>query len=641
MKSFSAFITEERKKGGRTGNMKFPGDERYRRMQDELSKKEKTKPRVVKQSEVSQQAKDYRTAQGEKRYQAAKTDVETRRGFQTGKGGLKADESNPYVNRQVRQQRAVKQGVPDPFTSKTPAPSDPFKGLKTGSKPQVPDPFKGASSVPELKLQGPARAPRKPTYATAGPATRQAMGDIAKSGERLKKAGIVLKPSGGEKLVGDPAKSIKKPSPPKVTPKAIGSEFYTKPSSTPVPKSPGDASTRPPIRAGHGVAKSRADAIRGGMKGASVGQDRRSGADLLDRLTGQKSGFQKFNQKAKLIQTNLKRQSGEQAKRSAAQTKVDSAKTRARVARSLRTARERGTTFPNRVTSSQPQVVNPSTNKPEFKNTGRSGYAPELKPKPGSEPVVFKPKKDPLEPFYRTTGGSSQPKVVNPSTNKPEFKNTGRSGYKPEFKPTSGSAPVSSKPGDITLAGPSEGKPRFPASKGSELAKKKFGQFSIDSGRGRGGALAKNNNIINVKVKDLGPTKQPALPRGSGAAKSAAKPLTQKSVEKMVKSTIKSTMGTIGKGAGRALGAAGSGIDAYMNYRKYRNQGDGKLRAGLKSAFRTSLGWLGGAAGATVGGLAGGVGAVGGGIAGYSGGTWLADKVLGATTKKKLGPKKK
>ena len=125
MKSFSAFITEERKKGGRTGNMKFPGDAAYRRMQDELSKREKTKPRVVKQSEVSQQAKDYRTAQGEKRYQAAKTDIETRRGFQTGKGGLKADESNPYVNRQVRQQRAVKQGVPDPFTSKTPAPSNP------------------------------------------------------------------------------------------------------------------------------------------------------------------------------------------------------------------------------------------------------------------------------------------------------------------------------------------------------------------------------------------------------------------------------------------------------------------------------------------------------------------------------------
>jgi hypothetical protein len=104
---------------------------------------------------------------------------------------------------------------------------------------------------------------------------------------------------------------------------------------------------------------------------------------------------------------------------------------------------------------------------------------------------------------------------------------------------------------------------------------------------------------------------------------------------------VKGALGTIGKGAGRVLGAAGSGLDAYMNYRKYRNQGDSKLRSGLKSAFRTSLGWLGGAAGAAVGGLAGGVGAIGGGIAGYSGGTWLADKVLGATTKKKLGPKKK
>ena len=600
MKSFSAFITEERKKGGRTGNMKFPGDEAYRKMQDELSKKEKTKPRVVKQSEVSQQAKDYRTAQGEKRYQAAKTDVETRRGFQTGKGGLKADESNPYVNRQVRQQRAVKQGVPDPFTSKTPAPSDPFKGLKTGSKPQLPDPFKGASSVPEPKLQGPARAPRKPTYSTAGPAVKQAMGDIAKSGERLRKAGIVLKPSGGEKLVGDPVKSIKKPSPPKVAPKAIGSEFYTKPSSTPVPKSPGDASTRPPIRAGHGVAKSRADAIRGGMKGASVGQDRKSGADLLDRLTGQKSGFQKFNQKAKLIQTNLKRQSGEQAKRSAAQTKVDSAKTRARVARSLRTARERGTTFPNRVTSSQPQVVNPSTNKPEFKNTSRSGYAPELKPKAGSEPVVFKPKK--------TTG-------VGGGT--------------------------LSKPGDITLTGPSKSQPRFSSSTGSELAKKSWGQFSIDK---KGGALAKNNNIIDVDVKVDPPKKSRALPgtvkppkkpssiklppaRKTAALTSAAKnpPLTKAGLNK--------TLRGIG---GRALGIAGSAYDAASSYQEYKKRGDSNLRAGVKSAFRTGLGYAGGALGGLAGAIGGGgigsaVTGTAGAIGGYSAGTWLADKILGAT----------
>ena len=128
----------------------------------------------------------------------------------------------------------------------------------------------------------------------------------------------------------------------------------------------------------------------------------------------------------------------------------------------------------------------------------------------------------------------------------------------------------------------------------------------------------------------------PARKNAALAAAAKNAPANQKSVQKMVKGAL----GTVGKGAGRALGAAGSGLDAYMNYRKYRNQGDGKLRAGLKSAFRTSLGWLGGAAGATVGGLAGGVGLVGGGITGYSGGTWLADKVLGATTKKKLGPKK-
>ena len=182
MKSFSAFITERRTKGGRTGNMKFPGDDAYRKMQDELSKKEKTKSKTVKQSEVSQQAKDYRTAQGEKRYQAAKTDVEVRRGFQTGKGGLKADESNPYVNREVRQQRAVKQGVSDnPWLSSTKASSNPFEGLRTGNKPQGPDPFGDASSVPEPRLQGPEQK------LEPGPAEREARRNIRAAQERIDK----------------------------------------------------------------------------------------------------------------------------------------------------------------------------------------------------------------------------------------------------------------------------------------------------------------------------------------------------------------------------------------------------------------------------------------------------------------------
>ena len=113
-------------------------------------------------------------------------------------------------------------------------------------------------------------------------------------------------------------------------------------------------------------------------------------------------------------------------------------------------------------------------------------------------------------------------------------------------------------------------------------------------------------------------------------------PATQKSVQTMVKSAL----GTVGKGVARAAGGAATGLDAYLNYRKYRNQGDNKLTSGLKSAFRTSLGWLGGAAGSALGSVAGPVGTVGGGIAGYSGGTWLADKVLGVTKKKRETAKK-
>ena len=103
---------------------------------------------------------------------------------------------------------------------------------------------------------------------------------------------------------------------------------------------------------------------------------------------------------------------------------------------------------------------------------------------------------------------------------------------------------------------------------------------------------------------------------------------------------VNRTLGKIGRGAVKGLGIAGAGVDAFSNYRKYRNQGDSKLKSGLKSAFRTSLGWLGGAAGSTLGSVAGPVGTIGGGVAGYSAGTWLADKVLG-TTKKNRESKKK
>ena len=103
------------------------------------------------------------------------------------------------------------------------------------------------------------------------------------------------------------------------------------------------------------------------------------------------------------------------------------------------------------------------------------------------------------------------------------------------------------------------------------------------------------------------------------------------------KDVMKGMMKQAGGVGGKVLGAAGSALDAYTSYKTYRQAGDNRLRAGLKSAFRTSLGWLGGAAGSTLGSLAGPAGTVGGGIAGYGGGTWLADKVLGRLRQ----PKKK
>ena len=107
MKSFSAFITE---------------------------KKKPEKPQGVNQADVSKDAANYRRAQRQRNatggpttgrtgkksfpgdrsgaYAKAKADLEARKGFSGSKsGGLKADEANPNVNRAVRQQRSVKQGV--------------------------------------------------------------------------------------------------------------------------------------------------------------------------------------------------------------------------------------------------------------------------------------------------------------------------------------------------------------------------------------------------------------------------------------------------------------------------------------------------------------------------------------------------
>ena len=132
---------------GRTGSKQFSGDARYREMLAKLPNAEPRKPRTrtVKQAEVSkdiaQKTADYKTQRGETAYRKTSADIEARRAFPTGKGGLKADETNPYVKREVRQARAAKLGGnvwDQPKGSKRP-----FKGQgKTPSKTTYPSFFK-------------------------------------------------------------------------------------------------------------------------------------------------------------------------------------------------------------------------------------------------------------------------------------------------------------------------------------------------------------------------------------------------------------------------------------------------------------------------------------------------------------------
>ena len=139
------------------------------------------KPPVIKQSEVSQQQKSYRTAQGEKNYQRTKLDQDVRRAFPTGKGGLKADERNPFVKRSVRRARATSLGG-DIFDAPS-AGSKPFRKLisKSGpapTKPVIPDPFASASVPKSSKPK--AGAPNRT-------ALKQAIADIRASQARTGK----------------------------------------------------------------------------------------------------------------------------------------------------------------------------------------------------------------------------------------------------------------------------------------------------------------------------------------------------------------------------------------------------------------------------------------------------------------------
>ena len=221
MKSYSKFIIEG-KKGTAVASPAPGGDPLDPKGRRKIEKKfsnpsnppkvanpeaPKPKPEGVRQADVSKQAAKYRRAQrikgaatgaaakptgslskgnlsfpGDRSGATArvKADIEARKGFSGSKsGGLKADETSKFVNRAVRQQRTVKQGIPDPFKSKTPAPADPFKGVikaKPG-KPSIPDPFKSATTKPKT-------APKPKAPSGPGPATSQAISDIRKSMSR-------------------------------------------------------------------------------------------------------------------------------------------------------------------------------------------------------------------------------------------------------------------------------------------------------------------------------------------------------------------------------------------------------------------------------------------------------------------------
>jgi hypothetical protein len=136
------------------GNIKFSGDTKYKEMLAKMPNAPKKTPRVgapvattkvVKQAEVSkeiaQKTADYKTERGERAYRKTSADIEARRSFPTGKGGLKADEANPYVKREVRQARAAKLG--GNVWDQPKGSSEPFKGQgKSPSKTTYPSFFK-------------------------------------------------------------------------------------------------------------------------------------------------------------------------------------------------------------------------------------------------------------------------------------------------------------------------------------------------------------------------------------------------------------------------------------------------------------------------------------------------------------------
>ena len=536
MKSFSAFITE---------------------------KKKPEKPQSVNQADVSKDAANYRRAQRQRNatggpttgrtgkksfpgdrsgaYAKAKADLEARKGFSGSKsGGLKADESNPNVNRAVRQQRSVKQGVSDPWLSSTKASSNPFKGLRTGNKPTAPDPFKGNSSVPKPKPQGPEQKVKP------GPAETEARRNIRAAQERLDKTKpgtvsnmrdyVKSQTKGGYKVSPEIEDALLRRTRTRGTEERIGGD--TAPSRKP-------RTSGKPASAAVNTARASGDFRVASVKPSSMGPELKKSAITRDlasakpetrklyRASPRSSSFKEFSRKATSFQKKLK-------------------------------------------------SINPSLSAP--------GKSAGVQKQSALARQYGNPMRQGAFDAFMSRVDKAKVKVDQPK------------GLPSGKKSLPGTAPI--KPVDVKVRPPKTQKP--PALPGTAKPPKPKKPSSIKLPPAR---------------------KTPAL---AAAGKNAS------NAEKIVNRTL----GKLGRGTVKGLGIAGAGFDAFSNYRKYREAGDSKLKSGLKSAFRTSLGWLGGAAGSTLGSVAGPVGTIGGGVAGYSAGTWLADKVLGTTKKKRETAKK-
>jgi len=212
------------------GNIKFSGDTKYKEMLAKLPNAPKKTPRVgapvattkvVKQAEVSKEiakkTADYKTERGEEAYRKAKLDQEVRRQFPTGKGGLKADETNPHVDQSKRIGRAKKVVGSSNVWDQPKISGDPLKGMggKKPTKTTYPSFFK--ASIPNIQTTKKSGAPDRTS-------TRQAIRNLRKS----RNIGISVK----NDILGTPKKEtipVSKPTKPVTSNPSSGYSFENKP----------------------------------------------------------------------------------------------------------------------------------------------------------------------------------------------------------------------------------------------------------------------------------------------------------------------------------------------------------------------------------------------------------------------------